>query len=86
MRIEAWLERIARFFTPVSATPSLDVAANREHLRSGDPERMREGLGFLAAMGPRAQAARPDVVALLGHHEPTIAALAARALRAIERG
>jgi len=83
MGIKSSLEKIADFVTPVSATTSLDVAANREHLRSGDPERIRTGLRFLAEIGPAARDARPEIEPLLEHGEPEIAALAVGALEAI---
>ncbi|MEX1366964.1 MAG: hypothetical protein AB1Z98_27805 [Nannocystaceae bacterium] len=77
------LEQVADFITPVSATPSLDVAANREHLRSGDPQRIRDGLRFLAELGAAARPARPDIEAMLHHDDPELAALAREVLEGL---
>lgn len=84
MGLKSSIEKLARFITPVSATTDLDVAANREHLRSGDPSRMRDGLRFLAEIGPAARDARPEIEGLLEHADPEMAALATRALAALD--
>ena len=71
------------FMAAVSATPELDIAANLEALRSGDVARIKNGLRFLAAMGPRAMRAREEIEKHLGGSDPEISELAHAALRAI---
>ncbi len=83
MGLKSSIERVAEFLAPVTATTSLDVAANREHLRSGDPVRMRDGLRFLAEIGPAAHEARLEVESLLEHEDPEISALARQASESI---
>ncbi len=83
MGLKSTLEKVADLITPLSATTDLDVAANREHLRSKDPERIRTGLRFLVQIGPAAGEARPEIESMLDHPESDIAALAVTALEAI---
>ena len=85
MGVKSSFEKVARFFSKVSQATSLDVVANRKHLRSGDSERIRDGLRFLAELGPTARDARSDVALLLEHGDPAIAQLAVQAMAAIER-
>ncbi len=76
MGLKSIIEWVADLITPIRATPELDVWANRDHLRSGDPRRIRLALGFLPKLGGHARAARPELEDLLKHEDAEIAAQA----------
>jgi hypothetical protein len=67
------LEFVGRVLTPTAVTPDLDVALNLEAIRSGDPERMREALGFLLELAASARSIRPDIEVLQDHEDRDIA-------------
>ena len=58
------IEFVARIYTPVMATPELDVTANHQEICTGDPERIRCALGFLLELAPHARRLRPVIEAL----------------------
>ncbi len=67
------IEFVARIYTPVMATAELDVTANHQEIRSGDPERIRQSLGFLLELAPQAQRIRPVIEGLIDHEDLDIA-------------
>lgn len=76
MGVEAVIGWIAKLMSPCTETPSLDVAANREHLRSGDRRRILLGLRFLGELGSAARDAREELEVAAAHEDPEIAATA----------
>lgn len=75
---------LARVYTPVAATPELDVAANLEEIRSGEPERIRRALSHLLVLGPRGQGIREVVEELRDHEDQDIALRARDVLAAMD--
>tara|TARA_R110002073_G_scaffold191241_1_gene349908 strand:- start:145 stop:531 length:387 start_codon:yes stop_codon:yes gene_type:complete len=69
----AAIEWIARIYTPLSATPDLDVACNLEAIRSGDAERTRAALGYLMDLAAQAREIRSTIEGLLNHEDRDIA-------------
>ena len=67
------IEFVARIYTPLMATPELDVGANLEQIRTGDSERIRQALGFLLELAPNAREIRPVIEALQDHDDLDIA-------------
>jgi hypothetical protein len=69
----AVIEWIARIYTPLSATPDLDVAFNLEAIRSGDADRTRAALGYLMDLSAQAREIRSTIEELLSHEDRDIA-------------
>ncbi|MFO1078437.1 MAG: hypothetical protein U1E73_12005 [Planctomycetota bacterium] len=65
---------LGRILAGPMATPELDLAACQKGLRSGDPEQIRQALGFVMGMAPqRAGRVRSDIEPLLEHPDRDIA-------------
>ena len=74
---------VARIYSPVYASPQLDVGANLEQIRTGDPEKIRRALGFLLKLAPHAREIRPVIEALQDHKDRDIALRARDVLAAM---
>lgn len=71
-----WLAPMAfvvRIGTALTRSPDLDVAANLEQIRTGDPEKIRRALGFLLEMASYAREAQPIIEAPQDHSDLDIA-------------
>lgn len=73
----AWLmapaDMVSRIWAGTESSPDLDVAANIEQIRTGDPDKIRRALGFLRQLGPFAWRARPLLEDLQNHEDLDIA-------------
>ena len=79
-------EAVANFFSGLFASPGLDVTANHQAIRNGEPEEVRTALRFLLRLAPMARRIRPDIEALLEHEDRDIALRARDVLKAMGPG